>query len=54
MWLVILGLMVTGFVSRPIRCLWPITLDSGSFLVVHALLSQDGCQREGFWEVVGH
>ena len=40
--------MVTGFVSRPIRCLWPITLDSGSFLVVHALLSQDGCQREGF------
>ena len=28
--------------------------DSGSFLVVHALLSQGGCQREGFWEVVGH
>ena len=28
--------------------------DSGSFLVVHALLSQNGCQREGFWEVVGH
>ena len=27
--------------------------DSESFLVVHALLSQDGCQR-GFWEVVGH
>ena len=22
-------------------------------LVVHALFSQDGCQREGFWEVVG-
>ena len=22
--------------------------------VVHALFSQDGCQREGFWEVVGH
>ena len=21
--------------------------------VVHALFSQDGCQREGFWEVVG-
>ena len=20
--------------------------------MVHALLSQDGCQREGFWEVV--
>ena len=27
--------------------------DSGSFLVVHSLFSQDGCQREGFWEVVG-
>ena len=28
--------------------------DSEPFLVVHALFSQDGCQREGFWEVVGH
>ena len=28
--------------------------DSESFLVGHALSSQDGCQREGFWEVVGH
>ena len=28
--------------------------DSESFLVVHALFSQDGCQREGFWDVVGH
>ena len=28
--------------------------DSESFLVAHALLSQDGCQREGFWEVVEH
>ena len=28
--------------------------DSESFLVVQALFSQDGCQREGFWEVVGH
>ena len=27
--------------------------DSESFLVMHALFSQDGCQREGFWEVVG-
>ena len=27
--------------------------DSESFLVVQALFSQDGCQREGFWEVVG-
>ena len=26
--------------------------DSESFLVVHALFSQDGCQREGFWEVL--
>ena len=22
--------------------------------MVHALFSQDGCQRKGFWEVVGH
>ena len=28
--------------------------DSKSFLVVHALFSQDGCQQEGFWELVGH
>ena len=28
--------------------------DSESFLVVRALFSQDGCQREGFWEVVRH
>ena len=27
--------------------------DSESFLVVHTLFSQDGCQREGFWEVIG-
>ena len=26
--------------------------NSESFLVVHALFSQDGCQRGGFWEVV--
>ena len=26
--------------------------DSESFLVVHSLFSQDGCQREGFWGVV--
>ena len=26
--------------------------DSESFLVVHALFSQDGYQRVGFWEVV--
>ena len=28
--------------------------DSESFLVAHALLSQDGCQQEGFLEVVRH
>ena len=28
--------------------------ESGSFLVVHASLSQDGVQPEGFWEVGGH
>ena len=28
--------------------------DAESFLVVHALFSQDGCQQEGFWEAVGH
>ena len=28
--------------------------DSESFLVVDALFSQDGCQRKGFWEAVGH
>ena len=42
--------MVRGLVSR-------LSLanhsDSESFLVVHTLFSQDGCQREGFWEVVG-
>ena len=28
-----------------------IQSNSESFLVVHAVFSQDGCQREGFWEV---
>ena len=28
--------------------------NSESFLVAHASLSQDGCQREGFWEVDRH
>ena len=27
--------------------------DPESFLVVHTLFSQDGHQREGFWEVIG-
>ena len=47
-WLAVSGFMVTGLVSR-------LSLanhsDSESFLVVHALFSRDGCQREGFWEV---
>ena len=48
-WLTGSGFMVMGLVSG-------LSLahhsDSESFLVVHALFSQDGCQREGFWEVV--
>ena len=28
--------------------------DSESFLLVQALFSQDRCQQEGFWEVIGH
>ena len=50
MWLAVLGFMVMGLVSR-------LSLvshsDSESFLVVHVSFSQDRCQREGFWEVVG-
>ena len=45
------GFMVMGLVSR---LSLPIHSDSESFLVVHALLRQDGCQREGFREVVRH
>ena len=49
--LAVSGFMVMGFVSG-------LSLanhsDSESFLVVYALFSQDGCRREGFWEVVGH
>ena len=51
MWLVVSGFRVKGFV-------FGFSLvnhsDAGSFLVVHTLLCQVGCQREGFWEVVGH
>ena len=46
-----LGFMRMGLVSR-------LSLASHSdpkpFLVAHALFSQDGCRRGGFWEVVGH
>ena len=49
MWLAVSGFMVIGLVSG-------LSLanhsDSGSFQVAHALLSHDGCQREGFWEIV--
>ena len=50
MWLAVSGFMVMGLVSR-----WSLAnhSNSESFLVAHVLLSQDGCQREGFWEVVG-
>ena len=51
MWLTVSGFMVMGLVSG-------LSLanhsDSEFFLVVHALFSQDGCQQEGFWEVVRH
>ena len=44
------GFMVIGLVSG-------LSLanhsDSESFLAVHTLFSQNGCQKEGFWEVVG-
>ena len=50
-WLAVSGFMVLGLVSR-----WSLAnhSDSESFLVVYSLFSQDGCKREGFWEVVGH
>ena len=43
--------MVMGLVSG---LSLPNHSDSESFLVVHALFSQDGCQQEGFWEVGRH
>ena len=50
-WLAVSGFMVMGLVSG-------LSLanhfDLESFLVVHDSFSQDGFQREGFWEVVGH
>ena len=50
-WLAVLLFFVMGLISS-----LPLGnhSDSGSFLVVHTLLSQDGFQQEGFWEVVGH
>ena len=50
-WLTVSGITVMGLVPQfsLAHC-----SDSRSFLVVHALLSQDGCQQGGFWEVAGH
>ena len=50
-WLEVSGFMVMGLVSG-----WSLAnhSNSESFLVAHAWLSQDGCYREGFWEVDGH
>ena len=50
LWLTVSGFMVMGLVSG-----WSLAnpSNSESFLVAHASFSQDGCQREGFWEVVG-
>ena len=47
------GFMVIGLVSGSGQsaCLAHVWSHSGSFLVVHASLSQDGFQRKGFWEV---
>ena len=50
-WLTVSGFMVMALVSRLFLANHS---DSGSFPVVHTLLSQDGRQQEGFWEVVGH
>ena len=50
-WLAVSGFMVIGFVPG---LFLTNHSNSESFLVVHALFSQDGCQWEGFWEAVGH
>ena len=51
MWLTVSGFKMMGLVSRLSLANYS---DSGSFLVAHTLLSQEGCLQEGFWEVVGH
>ena len=45
-----MGLVSGLFLAKRLACahIWS---DSGSFLVVHASLSQDGFQHEDFWEV---
>ena len=47
-WFTVSGFMVIGLVSGLSLANHP---DSGPFLVVHASLSKDGFQQEGFWEV---
>ena len=42
------GFMVMGLVSR----LSLANQSASSFLVAYSLLSQDGCQQEGFWDMV--
>ena len=51
MWLTVSDFMVMGLVSGLSSASHS---DSESFLVVHALFSEDGCQWEGFWEMGGH
>ena len=46
-----LGFVVMGLVFRQSLANHS---DSESFLVVHTLFSQDGCQREGCWGLVGN
>ena len=50
-WLRSSGFIVMGLISRLSLANYS---DSGSFLVVHASLSQDGSHQEEFSEVVGH
>lgn len=50
MWVAVLGFMVMGLVSSLSLASYS---DSESFLVVHTLLSQNGCQQR-IWEVVGN
>ena len=54
MWLAVLGFMVMRLVSRLSLANRSDSGGSGCFLVVYTLISQDGCQREGFWEVGRH
>ena len=50
-WVAVPGFMVMGLVSG-LSLANPS--DSGCFLVAYAMLSQDGRQCGGFWEVEGH